>query len=163
MADGSLHELDVIVLATSFKVDRFVRPIEFVGRNGTALDEVWRERPKAYYSISVPDFPNFFMINGPAGPVGNFSLIEIAEKQWAYIEQLIDLLRARRATAIAARPEALADYDERRTAAAMTTVFASGCKSWYLDARGVPQTWPWSYAHFNEVMQRPKLEDYEIR
>lgn len=163
MVDGSLHELDVIVLATGFQVDRFVRPIEMVGRNGTVLDEVWRERPRAYYSISVPEFPNFFMLNGPAGPVGNFSLIEIAEKQWAYIEQLIDLLRRGQASAIAARQEALEDYDERRTAAALTTVFASGCKSWYLDSRGVPQTWPWTYEHFNEVMRQPKLADYEIR
>ena len=41
-------------------------------------------------------------------------------------------------------------------------VLATGCKSWYLDAQGVPHTWPWTYAHFSEVMRRPKLEDYEI-
>ena len=51
-------------------------------------------RPEAYLSISVPDFPNFFMLNGPNGPVGNFSLIEVAELQFGYIMQLIERLRA---------------------------------------------------------------------
>jgi cation diffusion facilitator CzcD-associated flavoprotein CzcO len=162
MSDGSLHGLDIIVLATGFQVERFVRPIRVVGRQGVRLDELWRDRPTAYYAISVPDFPNFFMLNGPTGPVGNFSLIEVAEMQWAYIEHLVALLRDGRAREIAVKREALEDYDHRRSAAAMTTVFASGCKSWYLDSRGVPQTWPWTYAHFSEVMERPKLADYEI-
>jgi hypothetical protein len=44
----------------------------------------------------------------------------------------------------------------------MGTVFASGCKSWYLGPDGVPQVWPWSFAHFTEVMRAPKLEDYAL-
>ena len=37
----------------------------------------------------VPGFPNLFMLNGPNGPIGNFSLIEIAERQMSYCMQLI--------------------------------------------------------------------------
>ena len=162
MSDGTLHELDIIVLATGFQADRFVRPIQVVGRNGVMLDELWRDRPKAYYAITVPDLPNFFMINGPTGPVGNYSLIDVAEMQWTYIEQLVALLRDGRAREIAVRHEALKDYDDRRNSAAMTTIFATGCKSWYLDAHGVPQTWPWTYEVFREAMEQPKLEDYEF-
>ena len=66
--DGKLHELDVLVLATGFRVDRFMRPMEVVGRNGTALEEVWKDGPYAYMAISVPDFPNLFMLNGPNSP-----------------------------------------------------------------------------------------------
>ena len=80
--DGRLHELDVLVLATGFKADAFMRPMEIVGRDGVTLEEAWTPRPEAYLSISIPDFPNFFMLNGPNGPVGNFSLIEVAEIQF---------------------------------------------------------------------------------
>ena len=38
-------------------------------------------------AISLPSFPNLFMLNGPTGPVGNFSLIDIAEAQWGYIDR----------------------------------------------------------------------------
>jgi cation diffusion facilitator CzcD-associated flavoprotein CzcO len=162
MRSGAFHELDVLALATGFKADQFVRPMRITGRGGVDLDEVWAARPKAYYAMTVPDFPNFFLLNGPSGPVGNFSLVDIAERQWGYIEQLLDLLREGRCVAVAPRPEALEDYEVRRAEAAKRTVFASGCKSWYLDAAGVPQTWPWSYDHFAEVMAKPRLEDYEL-
>jgi len=38
----------------------------------------------------------------------------------------------------------------------------TGCRSWYLDDRGVPVAWPWSFTHFRDVMERPVLADYEL-
>ncbi|MDH4170328.1 MAG: NAD(P)/FAD-dependent oxidoreductase, partial [Acidimicrobiia bacterium] len=96
--DGELHELDVVVLATGFRVDRFLRPMAVIGRDGVDLEDVWADRPTAYLSISIPEFPNLFMLNGPNGPVGNFSLIEIAEKQLHYIFQLVDQIEAGKCT-----------------------------------------------------------------
>jgi cation diffusion facilitator CzcD-associated flavoprotein CzcO len=162
MKDGTFHELDVLVLATGFKSDQFVRPMHIVGSNGIHLDELWAVRPRAYYAVTVPNFPNLFLLNGPTGPVGNFSLTDIAERQWTYVDQLIELLRAGRCTAIAPTLSALEDYETRRTNAARRTVFASGCQSWYLDASGEPQVWPWSYDHFVSVMSKPNLEHYEL-
>lgn len=71
-ADGVLHELDVLVLATGFRADAFMRPMAVTGRGGVTLADAWSPRPNAYLSITMPDFPNFFMLNGPNGPVGNF-------------------------------------------------------------------------------------------
>ena len=42
------------------------------------------------------------------------------------------------------------------------SIWASGCNSWYLDAEGVPATWPWSYQRFADEMQAPNLDAYEI-
>ncbi|MBS0474176.1 MAG: NAD(P)/FAD-dependent oxidoreductase, partial [Proteobacteria bacterium] len=161
-ADGTLHELDVLVLATGFHAHQFMRPMNVTGRNEVALNDVWAKRPTAYLSLSVPEFPNFFMLNGPTSPVGNFSLIDVAERQWAYVEQLLALLADGSAREIAASADALARYEQQRIEAARNTVWASGCNSWYLDAEGVPASWPWSYRRFAEEMTRPRLEDYEI-
>ncbi|MGH3594808.1 MAG: flavin-containing monooxygenase [Mycobacterium sp.] len=160
--DGELHRLDVLVLATGFRVDRFLRPIEVVGRGGVRLDEVWGRRPFAYLSVSVPDFPNLFMLNGPNGPVGNFSLIDVAEAQFGYLMQLIELLRDRECRQISASREATTRFEADRVEAAKKTVWVTGCHSWYLDDRGVPVAWPWSFTHFREVMARPSLADYEL-
>ena len=162
MKDGTYHELDVLVLATGFKADAFMRPMTITGRNGVDLDALWDIHPKAYYAVTIPGFPNFFMLNGPTGPVGNFSLIDIAERQWNYIEQLVDLLRSGEYKAVSPKFAALEEYEVRRAEAARKTVFAAGCQSWYLDAEGVPQVWPWSYEYFKEVMSRPDLDDYEL-
>lgn len=159
--DGELHELDVLVRATGFRADRFIRPTTVHGRGGVDLDDVWAERPVAYLSISVPEFPNFFMLNGPNGPVGNFSLIGIAERQLGYVMQLMDKIRKGECREISASRSATADYEESRTQAAKKSIWATGCNSWYLDKNGVPASWPWTQAHFNEEMAAPKQAAYD--
>ncbi len=160
-SDGRLHELDVIVLATGFRADRFLRPIEVLGRDGCRLDEVWKQRPIAYLSISIPGFPNLFMLNGPNGPVGNFSLIEVAELQFKYIMQLVELLRSGRYRELSADSQATQEFDAARVEAAKNTVWTTGCRSWYLDDRGVPATWPWTFDRFREEMAEPRLDSFE--
>ncbi|WP_375194159.1 flavin-containing monooxygenase [Sphingobium sp.] len=162
LKDGRLQPLDTLVLATGFQADRFIRPTQVLGRNGLSLDDVWSTRPTAYYAVTIPNFPNFFMLNGPTGPVGNFSLIDIAERQWAYVEQLLAPLRRGEALTVEPTMRAHAGYEERRVAAARTTIFGSGCSSWYLDATGVPSSWPWSYEAFAEAMAAPIMADYVL-
>ena len=161
--DGVLHELDVLALATGFKADQFMRPMGIVGRGGVKLNDVWAKRPTAYLAVSIPDFPNLFMINGPTGPVGNFSLIDIAERQWAYIAQLIELVGQNQCREVSVSREAMDAYEERRIGAAKTTIFGSGCNSWYLDAEGVPASWPWNYQAFADAMAKPDLAAYDLR
>jgi cation diffusion facilitator CzcD-associated flavoprotein CzcO len=161
--DGRVHELDVLVLATGFRADAFMRPMEIVGRGGTTLDEAWTPRPEAYYSISVPDFPNFFMLNGPNGPVGNFSLIEVAEIQFRYVTQLVERIQAGECREVCATPEALRAFERAREEAARNTVWVTGCRSWYLDDRGLPAVWPWSFPRFREEMREPDSSAYEFR
>jgi len=162
-ADGKLRELDVLVLATGFKADQFMRPAKVIGRDGVSLNDVWAQRPVAYLAVTIPQFPNFYMLNGPSGPVGNFSLIDIAEHQWNYVSQLIELVRGGECAEVEVKQEAMAAYEKLRVETAKKTVFASGCKSWYLDANGVPNTWPWSQKRFYEAMQAPKLKDFVLR
>lgn len=162
-ADGRLHRLDVLVLATGFHADWFMRPMEIVGRDGVTLSEVWDPRPVAYLSISIPGFPNLFMLNGPNGPVGNFSLIEVAELQLAYVVRLLDRLRDGTAAEICATAAATERFEAERVAASAKTIWVTGCRSWYLDDRGIPATWPWPFARFREVMAAPDLADYELR
>jgi cation diffusion facilitator CzcD-associated flavoprotein CzcO len=161
MSDGELRELDVLVVATGFRADSFIRPTTVRGRGGVDLDEVWSDHPVAYMSISIPQFPNFFMLNGPNGPVGNFSLIQIAEHQVSYILQLMAKLRARECREISASADATAEFEAARSEAAKKSIWATGCDSWYLDKNGVPASWPWSRARFFDEMAAPKLEYYE--
>ena len=41
-SDGELHELDVLIFATGFRVDRFMRPMEVLGTWLTELPRIWR-------------------------------------------------------------------------------------------------------------------------
>ncbi len=160
--DGKLHELDVLVLATGFRVDRFMRPMNVIGRNGVALEDVWKEGPHAYMAISIPEFPNLFMLNGPNGPVGNFSLIDVAEMQFSYIMQLVEQVRSGACREVSASHQAMEHFDAERKEAAKKTIWQSGCNSWYLDAQGVPAVWPWTFDRLREELAAPRLGDYEL-
>lgn len=160
--DGRLHELDVLVLATGFRADRFLRPMQVVGRGGVSLDDVWAKRPSAYLSVSIPEFPNLFMLNGPNGPVGNFSLIEVAELQLAYVLQLVAEADRAGFREICASHAASERFDDERVAAARNTVWSTGCRSWYLDDRGIPAAWPWTFDRFREAMASPVLADFQM-
>ena len=159
--DGRLHEVDILVLATGFHVDAFMRPMTIKGRDGILLDDVWAEWPTAYMAVGVPEFPNFFMLNGPNSPVGNFSLIQTAELQFAYIMSLVDEVHGGRLRYAAPTAEAAARFEEERIEAAKSTVWATGCRSWYLDANGIPFAWPFPFERFRREMAEPRLGDYE--
>jgi cation diffusion facilitator CzcD-associated flavoprotein CzcO len=162
--DGEVHQLDIIVFATGFKADRFVRPMTVRGRGGRDLNELWADYPKAYLALSVPDFPNFYMLNGPNGPVGNFSLVEIAENQWKWVEQLLAPVLAGEASEVCCTQEAMEAYEASREAAAKTTVWATGgCNSWYLNSAGIPASWPWNYKEFERRMATPVWDDLDVR
>lgn len=160
--NGRLYELDVIALATGFHAHKFIKPTKVLGAGGMDLDDFWARRPTAHYAVTLPSFPNFFMLNGPTGPVGNFSLIDIAERQWDYIAQLMQPVLEGNASWVAPTREAHAEYEERRIEAARNTVFGTGCTSWYLDAEGIPGTWPWSYDAFAKAMEKPNLNEFEF-
>ena len=161
-SDGEVHQLDVLVLATGFQVDRFMRPMEIVGPVGTRLSEAWADRPTAYLSMAIPGLPNLFMLNGPNGPVGNFSLIEVAELQMEYALQLVDQIANGSYRLIEPTPGATKAEEEARTEAAGRTVWATGCNSWYLDDRGVPMVWPWTFREFQRRMAAPDLDHYTL-
>ncbi|MCS5637293.1 MAG: NAD(P)/FAD-dependent oxidoreductase [Myxococcota bacterium] len=161
--DGTLHELDVLIFATGFRVDQFVRPMRVEGRSGTELAEAWTKGPQAYMAITVPDFPNFFLLNGPNSPVGNFSLIDVAELQFEYVLQLIETIRSGQCRELSASPAAMERFEAERQEAARSTIWNSGCKSWYIGLDGLPTAWPWTYDRFREEMSAPCLPDYEMR
>ncbi|MBV1878434.1 MAG: NAD(P)/FAD-dependent oxidoreductase [Pseudomonadales bacterium] len=161
-ADGELHEFDILVIATGFKVDQFMRPIEVIGQNGITLEQAWVDRPSAYLSVSVPGFPNLALLNGPNGPVGNFSLIDVADIQLDYFLQLVESVRDGQCAAFSAKAAAAESAETERVEATKNTVWVSGCKSWYLDDRGVPAVWPWSMGKFRDVMTKPDMDDYDL-
>jgi hypothetical protein len=103
------------------------------------------------------------MLNGPTSPVGNFSLIDVAELQFAYILRLVESVRAGACAEICASREAMERFDTARREAAKTTIWNSGCKSWYLDRNGLPTAWPWTFDRFRHEMSEPRLDDYELR
>lgn len=160
--DGTLHELDVLVLATGFDGHRFIRPMQVIGRGGLTVDEAWEDATFAYKSVSIPQFPNFFMLLGPHSPIGNLCLIEVAEIQVNYVLQLMELIRDGAYREVVAKQAAVDQFAAEIKEAMKDTVWVTGCRSWYQDKHGTPAIWPWHVRKFRTDMQRPALQDFEL-
>ena len=160
--DGDLHELDILVFATGFDTHRFFRPMRITGPSGRTLDEAWQEANRAYATVGVPGFPNWFILGGPNSPIGNFSFLMTSELQFGYVLQLIERLAAGDVDAIAPRQSATEAFHSEIRQAMKSTVWASGCVSWYLDKNGDVASWPWNYERFEALMKAPDWHAYEL-
>ncbi|MFI0444781.1 flavin-containing monooxygenase [Actinomadura sp. 6N118] len=161
--DGRLHEIDVLVLATGFDAHAYVRPMELVAPDGRTLDEAWQDGPHAYRTVAMPGFPNLFFLMGPHSPIGNYSLVAIAEAQAAYITGWIRRHRAGLVTAMAPKPEATAAYNEAMRKALPRTIWTSGCSSWYLGKDGLPELWPWTPREHAHMLAKPAFAEFDTR
>lgn len=161
--DGKLHEVDVLVLATGFDARAYVRPMTITGENGLRLDEAWEDGPKAYRSVAVPGFPNMFMLMGPHSPIGNQSLVPIAEDQADYALWWIKQIAGGRVVSAAPTETATKEYNDEMKAAMPQTIWVTGCSSWYLGKDGLPELFPWTPERHHQLLKTPDLRDFEVR
>jgi cation diffusion facilitator CzcD-associated flavoprotein CzcO len=161
--DGNLHEADVIVLATGFDAHAYMRPMELVGRDGLRLDDAWRDGPRAFETVAMPGFPNFFMLLGPHSPVGNFPLTGVAESQANHIVRWIRRWQRGEFDTVEPTTKATDAFNAALSEAMPRTVWTTGCDSWYLGKNGLPEVWPFTPVRHRAILAKPKIENYELR
>jgi cation diffusion facilitator CzcD-associated flavoprotein CzcO len=101
-ADGVERAVDVIVMATGFQPANYLARLRVVGRRGQTLQEHWAGEPRAYLGITVPGFPNFFMLYGPGTNGGE--LVIMLESQAEYAVRAMKRMIRARVTAVEVKP-----------------------------------------------------------
>jgi len=161
--DGATHELDVIILATGFRVTDNTFPEIVIGRDGRTLRQTWDDDGMgAYNGTTFAGFPNFFMLAGPNTGIGHTSLVYMIEAQFPYVLHALQLMKERGIASVDVRPDVQAAYNEMLQRKLSPTVWnTGGCKSWYLDKNGHNSTiWPDYTFKFARRLQRFDLESY---
>jgi cation diffusion facilitator CzcD-associated flavoprotein CzcO len=76
LADGTEHALDVLIFATGFDAATgALTRIEVRGREGRTIRDVWADGAQTYLGVTVPGFPNLFLISGPQTPFANAPVV----------------------------------------------------------------------------------------
>ncbi|WP_029904001.1 flavin-containing monooxygenase [Nocardia brasiliensis] len=142
-ADGVEHEVDVIVYGTGFKGTEFLAPMNIYGVGGRKLADVWGDAgARAFLGLSVPHFPNLFMMYGPNTNVGSGSIIYMLESQARYIRQVVQYLTDRPGRYLAARASTEQAWDDWLQRRLKDTPW-NFCSSWYRNAAGrITNNWP---------------------
>lgn len=141
--DGSLQQADILVYATGFDLEGYMRATPVTGRGGKTLDEVWADIPSAYKGGFVPGFPNLYFTTGPNTGVGTTSVVYMIEAQLQLILQAIHACGSERTVEVKA--EACQRYNRMLRDALQQTVWAGSCHSWYKREDGeIPSLYPFN-------------------
>src|SRR6202000_1724179 len=124
VAGGREIEGDAIVLGTGFAASEFLAPMEIRGRGGRGLNEAWANGAEAWLGITVPGFPNFFMLYGPNTNLGHNSIVFMLESQVAHVMRCLRRLRDERGRAIEVESPPFERYNARVQQRSRRTVFA---------------------------------------
>jgi cation diffusion facilitator CzcD-associated flavoprotein CzcO len=162
--DAGFHQVDTIILATGFETTKFLFPMEIVGRDRILLSEAWKPRPRTYWGIMTPGFPNFFVLYGPNTNLGHNSIILMVESQVRYVMSCLREMERRDSTFIEPREAAVEKFDQMLQTRLDGTVFAGDCRSWYKTADGgIVNNWCSSALEYRWRTRKPKLEDFHFR
>jgi 4-hydroxyacetophenone monooxygenase len=161
---GLERPVDVIVLATGFKVTRFLSTFDIRGRSGVPLQEVWQDDDaRAYLGTLIPDFPNFFVLYGPNTQPGHGgSVIAAVEAQMEFVMKLLELMVGDGLASIEVKPSVNDAYNERVDAAHEQMVWTHpGMDTYYRNSRGrVVVNTPFRIVDFWHMTRTVDLDEF---
>lgn len=165
--DGLQRDADVIVYATGFRHTDVLWPLKVTGRNGSDLHEKWGSRPYAYLGITVPDFPNFFIVYGPGTHLAHGgSLIFQSELQMRYIDQCLQRIASDDLHSLEPLPEAADDWHRRTQAEIKKMVWSHSAvkHSYFKNADGEIHTVsPWRLNEYWDAVREPDWSQFVVR
>jgi len=159
-------DTDVVVLSTGFEVNESIRVIDPVGRAGVTLHDVWDDDDAtAHLGITIPGFPNLFVLQGPSTGLGHGgSAIFQAESQVRYVCDAIVTMIERDIRAIEVRRAAHDGYVSAVDLRHADMIWTHpGVSTYYRNAKGrVVLATPWSLLEYWQMTHDIDLEDYEL-
>ena len=126
---GKLHEVDIIACATGFNL-AFSPPFTLLGTNGVSMADEFQPEPQVYLSVTVPKFPNYFIVNGVRGQWAAGTALPAHEMCIEYILKCARRLQTENLRAIEVKQEPVRQLYEHIDAWHRRSVWNAGCKSY---------------------------------
>ncbi|MCB2073451.1 MAG: NAD(P)/FAD-dependent oxidoreductase [Novosphingobium sp.] len=163
--DGVEHPADVIILATGFKAQAPLFPMEVIGTNGSIRDHWGEDNPRAHLGITVPEFPNFFILYGPGTNGGHGgSAVYNSECQVRYTMQALREIIERGGGAVDVRKEPFEAYQKLVDDEHARLVWTHpGVNNWYRNKAGrVVTNSPWPLSKYRNLTAEFDPSEYDI-
>ncbi|MFL6206390.1 MAG: flavin-containing monooxygenase [Acidimicrobiales bacterium] len=163
--DGVLHEADVLIYGTGFTASDFLMPMRIVGRDGIELHDRWKGDARAFLGITLPGYPNLFLLYGPnTNIVVNGSITYFSECEVHHVVGCIEALLRHDAKALEPTQAAHDAFNEEVDAENLQMAWGvASVNSWYRNATGrTAQNWPFSLREYWERTRVPDLDDYVL-
>jgi 4-hydroxyacetophenone monooxygenase len=165
-SNDEVRAVDVVVLCTGFQTQRYVYPLEIVGRSATSLRDVWGDDDaRAYLGITVPGFPNLFVMYGPNTNPGGGSYISVAESQARYVTSLLSQMCDDRLASIECREDRHDEYNAVVDDTHSRMVWSHPGMTTYFRNQGgrVVTNMPWRQLEYWKLTSEPTLDDFVVK
>ena len=165
LVGGELVECDVLIYGTGFKASKFLTPMTVIGRDGRNIHEQWGGDARAYLGVTVPGFPNFFMLYGPnTNIVVNGSIIYFSECGVRLILGLLGHMLEGGHRALDVRKDVHDEFNEKCDAENRRMAWGwSDVNSWYKNEHGhVAQNWPFTLLEYWQRTSSPNPDEYDF-
>ena len=151
-------------MATGFEAARPPVSTRITGARGERLDAHWSDGMTSYASTTVHGFPNMFVLDGPNAALGHNSAIYMIETQLGYVLGALDVLSDDGIRSLEVTADAEAAYTAEIDDRASSTVWLTGCNSWYVDPDSGRLTllWPGTAVSFRERNGTFDVEPYVV-
>ena len=160
--DGTQHQFDVIIYATGFTTNPFIKSIEVLGADGVRLHDVWQEGATAYLGLHTAGFPNLHMLYGPNTNLGHNSIILMLEAQVRYVVEAITHLDNIAKLSMAVKQASEQAYNQQLQAALAKMSFYEIDKSWYMDGNKVTNNWSGSVGAYRAKLKQINWDCYNL-
>ncbi len=168
--DGTEHPVDIVVTATGFEVMKYLWPADYVGTGGLSIHDFWStDGPRAYLSMTVPHFPNMFMLYGPnSQPLSGGTGLPIWYVIWsAYAATCITRALQEGKTRVEVKAEAFERYnkalDEEASSLLLMQDEGAPDKNYYINEHGRMQVnAPWYGPEFHRLCTVVNWDDLEL-
>jgi len=150
-ADGVGRAVDVIVMATGFQPSNYLARLPVTGRDGGTLQEYWAGEPHAYLGITVPGFPNFFMLYGPGTNGGE--IVSMLENQAGYTVRAVKRMMRERVTAVEVRRRFEAVWNRWLDRQVARTSWATTNNYFKATTGKVVTQWPYANSQYRALVR----------
>ncbi|KAF9431879.1 hypothetical protein BGZ76_011584 [Entomortierella beljakovae] len=144
LKDGSVQEVDALVIATGFQTQKFLPKGFLIGKNGCDVSEYWGNNPSTYYGLTTPVTPNFFFLLGPNTTLGHNSVLYMIEAQVEYAIKVLSFMMEKDLVSVQVTEDACMDFMEEMDLKMKNMVWTQRCNSWYQNEEGKVTSLWWS-------------------
>ncbi|MGW0017118.1 flavin-containing monooxygenase [Rhodococcus sp. NPDC003382] len=169
-ADGETRETELVIAAVGFQTEKYIWPTQYFGLGGVTLEDVWTAQgAQAHLGMTVPGFPNMFMLYGPnSQPVASGAGLPVWFEVWTgYIaECIVGMLEKGRASMVI-RKDAFDEYNEQLHEEAKKLIYlmpnSAMEKNYYVNEFGrLQMNAPWSGEKYYELCEKPDESHFEF-
>lgn len=169
-SDGEARETELVIAAVGFQTEKYIWPTQYFGLGGVTLEDVWTAQgAQAHLGMTVPGFPNMFMLYGPnSQPVASGAGLPVWFEVWTgYIaECIVGMLEKGRASMVI-RKDAFDEYNEQLHEEAKKLIYlmpnSAMEKNYYVNEFGrLQMNAPWNGEKYYELCEKPDESHYDF-